>query len=226
MLFETGQGPRHGRVADHLHPRDRQRVELRIERAAGRTSGYLEHRVVRVGHGATFRVAPRAAPRQLTVRRPHAERKRERAYLVARYGGIDRHLTARDILLDLWTGAIEAGVVERVIAELESLIREKLHLLVPPLGLLPFDVLVTEEGAARLSRRQHAKDRAIPPIGVGLVEGRENTHGRARIDLQFAVLLDVRNCDGDASSNTSTSGDCPAGRSIRLSIISPMDTGR
>src|SRR5688572_8482021 len=150
MLLQTVQRSRDRRITDDLNARNRHRVELRIERAARRTAGYFEDRIVVVAHDAAFRVAPRATFGEGAILRPHAQGKRERAHLVAGDHRVDRHVPAGDELLDLCAGAVETRVIERMVAELKALVGKELHLSVPPLRLLAFDVLVAEERSPRL----------------------------------------------------------------------------
>ena len=69
---------------------------------------------------------------------------------------------------------------------------------------------------------------AVLPARMRLREVLPDADAARRIDRQLAVrALDVRNCSGDASSNTNTTGDIPAGTSLKfLSSICAIVIGR
>src|SRR5690606_33716086 len=99
--------------------------------------------------------------------RPFTERQGEAAHVVTRQHRVDRQFTARDLLLHECVLVLrEIRMPERVVAQLESLLRQEAHLREAPLRLLSFDTLVAEERAAGFRRRQHAEDRTILPAGM------------------------------------------------------------
>jgi len=78
-----------------------------------------------------------------------------------------------------------------VIAQLEALLCEKLHLLEAPLGLLTVDALVTEEGVAGLGRRQHAEQPLRLPVGVRLDEIEQHPDRTRGIHHKRAVAFEI-----------------------------------
>ena len=88
--------------------------------------------------------------------------------------------------------AVEARVVERVVAQLVALLVQELHLLVAPLRLLPLDPLVAEERAARPAPPGSMQNTALRgQSGCLLGEVLEDADRARRVDLELAVALDV-----------------------------------
>src|SRR5262249_44885274 len=139
-----------------LDSREMQGVEPGILRIWRWTSSDLEYSTEMITTVVSAcQVPPGTGLRQGSVLRPHAQRKRKGPDLVARNRRVDRHLAARDLLLDDRIGVFpEVGMPESMIAELKPLAGEELELFVTPRGLLPFDPAVPEEGVARGRRRQ------------------------------------------------------------------------
>src|SRR6476646_7958441 len=86
---------------------------------------------------------------------------------------------------------------ERVVAQLESVVREPLHLLEAPLALLPLELGgVAEEVVACRAAIQHAEGGFALPLGVGLREGQPDADATGGVDLELSVLLDVAELAG------------------------------
>ena len=80
---------------------------------------------------------------------------------------------------------------ERVVAELEALVVEPLHLLEAPLILLAFDSSVAEEVVSGGCPGQHAEYGGVSPIGMCLSERQPDSDAARRVDFELSVLLDV-----------------------------------
>jgi hypothetical protein len=94
-------------------------------------------------------------------------------------------------------------VPERVVAQLVPAACEVLHLLHAPLGALPLDPLVAEEGVPLGGAREHAEDGAALPFGMPRRERLPHTERGGGIDdegvaaLQEAELPGRRIVEGD-----------------------------
>src|SRR5690606_20299390 len=168
--------------------------ELRIMRASRGSAGYFQNRVEVVRHNPTcFRICPRAAICQFTVAWPYAERQGEGANAIAgNYGVNCKHATRNLLLHERVVVFAKVRMPERVVAQLETLLMQELHLEKPPLCLLTFNATVAEERASCFRCGQHAEHRPISPVRSCAAELEPNTNSTRGVDLQFAVArLDV-----------------------------------
>jgi hypothetical protein len=84
-----------------------------------------------------------------------------------------------------------------MVAQLEAVLRQPAHLLVPPRSILSLDAAIAEEGPAGLGAGQHAERRLARPVGPLALEVEPDSDGAARIDLERAILpLDVAELAG------------------------------
>src|ERR1700729_2768608 len=124
------------RLRIDLDARQMLRIEGRIGGTRGRATGDLEHGVEPItDDAASLRAGPAAGTCQSAIFRPDAERQRECPDVISRNRGINRELTPRDLFLHDRVGVFaEVRVPERVAAQLEALLVEKLHFLESPGG--------------------------------------------------------------------------------------------
>src|SRR5581483_871019 len=185
-------------VADHLDPRQPERVELGGVGARRRAARDLEDRVEPVPDGPPgLGIAPASLPRERAVRRPDPEREREGAYPVARDGRVYRQDAPGNLLLHAGVAEPrEVRVPQGVGAELEPLLRKEAELGEPPGGLLPLDAAVAEEGVARARRGEQAEGGPVAPPGVGSSELEPDAERAGRIHPEPAVPRDVAELAG------------------------------